>query len=86
MSYYKDPRELFERTLARKSAEKKDTSCTCGTGIDYSCTAHENNENAKLKNRFPWGTAILIILLFVLLIYGALYGGFNPLLFPGACE
>lgn len=64
MSYYKKPEEI----------------CTCGTGIDYWCAAHENE---KPKKRFLWGTAILVILLFVLFALGALYGGFDSLSFPG---
>lgn len=64
MSYYKKPEEI----------------CTCGTGIDYWCAAHENE---KPKKRFPFGKAILIVLFFALLILGVLYGGFDPLSFPG---
>lgn len=71
--YYKKPYEI----------------CGCGPGVDYSCTAHEDHENhgnEESKNRFPWGTAVLVILFFAFLMWDALYGGFNPLLFPGACE
>lgn len=64
MSYYKKPEEI----------------CTCGTGIDWLCAAHENE---KPKKCFSWGTVIFVVLLFVLVALGALYGGFDPFSFPG---
>lgn len=67
MSYYKKPEEM----------------CTCGTGIDRLCAAHEERRSEKRKKHFLWGTAILVALLFVLFALGALYGGFDPLSFPG---
>lgn len=83
--YYKTPEELSSHALSsghRPETKEADEICACGTGFDWSCTAHEHKNEPK---PFPWGSAILVVLFIALLIFDTLYGGFNPFLFPGAC-
>jgi hypothetical protein len=61
--------------------------CTCGTGIDDACDAHEDAHKDKATKKlrdFPSLFEVALIAFIVLVIaYGLVWGSCDPSLYPG---